>query len=757
MDNTLQKAAPSQEQKEAIEQTEGACMVLAGPGSGKTFVVTHRIAHLLTKPAIRPWNILALTFTNKAAREMKERIEKLIGDSARHLWIGTFHSLFARMLRIEAETIGLERDFTIYDSEDSKKLIKKIIKELSLSDDIYKPNIVLNRISGAKNRLLLNAKGYEENFTCRAEDEEIGKKHMAQIFVQYESRCRRAGALDFDDILLLTYQMLRDYPEIAAKYQERFHYILVDEFQDTNKLQYALLKKLATVHQNLCVIGDDAQSIYAFRGADLTHMLNFRKDFPQMHEIKLTRNFRSTQHIVKAANTLIKKNQSQLEKVLFTDNELGEPIWAIQHQSDLEEARYVARNIFETSQREKITYNHFAILYRTNRQSRLFEEALRKVGIPYRIRGATSFYSRKEIKDMLSYLRLLVNPNDEQALERVINTPKRGIGTATFEKIRKFALEHDLTLFQTLEKSHEIVNPRLANAILPFTTLLKKYQAKLSTEDAYTIAKGLATESGLLKSLYDEKSIESMSRYENLEELLSGINSFVESREEEKSLSNYLQEVALMTEGEEEEGKPYVTMMTIHAAKGLEYGHIYVVGLEEGILPSPRMTDQRKGVEEERRLFYVALTRAKKRVVLNYATMRKVFESYKRVMVSRFLKEIDPSLIQHTRHVSEVVQENYPRKSHRRQSITPKTSPPPIPPRKSLVRLSKHTSRSFDSSKMSTEKIDFKVGIEVMHPRFGQGKIVEVSNTAHGARLKVAFSDEGEKTLLASFAKLTLV
>lgn len=752
----INTSSSSAEQREAIEHTEGPCMVLAGPGSGKTYVLTQKIVHLLKEPGVRPWHILALTFTNKAAREMTQRVEQCIGDEVRQLWIGTFHRLFGRMLRIEGEAIGLTPDFTIYDSDDSKKLIKKILKELSLSEENYPPMMVMNRMSGAKNRLLMDARAYDSDATCRAEDQAVGKPHMAQIFMQYEARCRRSGALDFDDLLLCTYQMLRDHPQIVAKYQDRFRYILVDEFQDTNRLQYVLIKLLAAKHNNLCVIGDDAQSIYAFRGADLTHMLDFKKDFPGMRLVKLTHNFRSTQHIVKAANALIRHNQQQLEKVLFTDNALGEPVEVVQHERDLEEARYVARDIFERSQRERATYDHFAILYRTNRQSRLFEEALRGLGIDYKLRGGTSFYGRKEVKDMLAYLRLIVNGNDEQALERVINTPKRGIGPATLAKVRTLAFDRGWTFFEALERCDEVVGPRLANAIAPFVALIQKYKAMLATEDAYVIAKGVAKDSGLQKALYDEKSVEGVGRYENLEELLSGISLFVQEREGEgQHLSAYLQEVALMTGDEEEEGKPSVTLMTIHAAKGLEYDYVYVVGVEEGILPSSRMIESKRGVEEERRLFYVALTRAKKRVVVSYVLMRKQFERYKRALGSRFVDEIDKALVRHQRVV---------KKSNKWQGGVAKKSTEskarstmlPVAARKSLVRLPKRPSAGEPTSLREGTK-DFVVGMKVVHPRFGQGQVVEVNDSGHGTRLKVAFEEGGIKTLLAAFAKLTVV
>ena len=738
---------PSKEQHYAITHTEGPCLVLAGPGSGKTYVLTHRIAHLLQEQHVDVRHILALTFTNKAAREMQNRIHALAGEASRYLWIGTFHSLFARMLRIEAEAIGFPRDFTIYDTEDSKRLIKKIVKELSLSSDLYKPNIVLYRISGAKNRLLVDAQGYAQHPACIQEDKESGRPHLATIFTHYQARCKRAGAMDFDDILLYTHKLLYQHPAIAEKYQDRFRYVLVDEFQDTNKLQYSLIKKLAKKHGNLCVIGDDAQSIYAFRGAEVEHMLYFKKDFPRTETIELTHNFRSTQHIVKAANDIIKHNKNQLPKTLFTKNSAGEPLQAIHHKTDLQEAQYVAKSIFETSQRAQAGYDHFAILYRTNRQSRLMEESLRKIGIPYRIRGGTSFYNRKEVKDMLSYLRLLVNPNDEQAVDRVINFPKRGIGPATLAKVRAWAMEQDIPLWKALCQSSAIVGTRLGKAIDSFTQLITSYQAKLASEDAYTLAKGLAADSGLLKTLHDERNIEGLGRYENIQELLSGIDTFVQEHPEEKeSLSTYLQQVALMTGDEGESDLPTVTLMTMHAAKGLEYSYVYLTGIEEGILPSPLMLDSAKGREEERRLFYVGITRAKKKVIINYATIRKVFEDYKRTVPSRFLKEINPTLLQHVQQVTPRSQQ-----SAQRSFSTPA---PPRPSRENLVPLKR---RNFPPPTEKAANAPLTVGALVKHPAFGQGIITDIGTSAHGQRVQVNFQGTGMKTLLTAYAPLSVI
>ena len=755
----MRTTSPSEQQRHAIEEVAGPCLILAGPGSGKTYVLTHRIAHLIKDKNVQPWEILALTFTNKAAREMNERIQELIDTSFKNLWIGTFHSLFSRMLRIEAAHIGLIPDFTIYDSEDSKKLIKKIIKELSLSDEIYKPKVVLNRISGAKNRLLLDAKGYAAHPTCQAEDKSVNKPHMAQIFTHYQTRCRRADALDFDDILLLTYHMLCDNPEIAEKYQTRFTHILIDEFQDTNTLQYKIIKILTQKHGSLYAIGDDAQAIYAFRGADYTHMLNFKKDFPHAQQIKLTHNFRSTQHIVNAANMLIKHNKAQLKKELFTENPEGHPIQLIQHRDDLEEGIQVARNIFETSQKTKAPYSHFAVLYRANRQSRIIEESLRKIGIPYVVRGGTSFYTRKEVRDLLAYLRLLINPNDEQAIERVINHPKRGIGATTMAKVHKWSLDHNITLWEGLTQSEAFLTPRIAHAINGFTSLINEHRRRINSEDAYTLAKSIAEKSGLSKALYDEKNIEAVGRFENLQELLSGIDHFVTHQPQDKrDLATYLQEVALMTGDEGADDKPSVTLMTIHAAKGLEYDYVYLVGIEEDILPSSLMRDTQKGIEEERRLFYVAITRAKQRLTLNYAMMRKTFENYKRAAPSRFIGEIEEGVIHHKQQRSAYTDYSHRRDKRqytkKKESYKEESKPTTSFSSKKLVPITKHQTQERSAS---TSTKSFNLQTEVVHPQFGKGTIVESTQTAHGQRVVVAFKEHGNKTLLTRFAKLAVV
>ena len=735
---------PNDVQQCAIRQVQGPCLILAGPGSGKTYVLTHRVVHLL-KEGVLPSRVLVLTFTNKAAREMKGRIEEMVGEGIRYLWVGTFHSLFARILRIESEVLGFPRDFTIYDQEDSKRLIKKIISELKLDEEVYKLNVVLRRISSAKNRLMLDAQGYQGHVACQEEDAAHGKPHLATIFAHYEGRCKRAFAMDFDDLLLATYQLFHDHSAVLEKYAQRFQYLLVDESQDMNGLQYVLVKRLAGLHGNVCLIGDDAQAIYAFRGADVGHILSFERDFPGAVEIRLTQNYRSTKRIVRAANSLIGHNVRQLEKRLFTANELGERLLVMSHENDLAEGPALARHIFQMSQRQQRNYGHFAILYRMNRQSRILEEALRRVGIPYRLKGGTSFYHRKEVRDMLAYLRLVVNPHDEQALERVINLPKRGIGAVTLGKLRGWAVEKGISMWEALKRSHEVVVGRVADTMIHFSELIDGYRAELEREDAYTIARGLAERSGLLKELHVEGTPEGVSRYEHVEELLYGIEAFVKERAEEgHGLAAYLQEVALVAgeDREEEKDGPSVSLMTIHAAKGLEYAYVYIAGVEEGILPSPLMSGTIQELEEERRLFYVAITRAKKGVVLSYTLMRRHFNTYKRAKASRFIDEIDSSLLHYERVRRGAVKE----KGERGYGVVVKEDLAALPPKVKRMR-----GVSYEQSRGDT---DLRVGIEVLHAKFGRGEVLSITPSAQGDRLQVQFVHAGTKTLLRRFADL---
>ena len=604
-------------QREAVIHVEGPSMVIAGAGSGKTRVLTFRIAHLINKN-VDPFNILALTFTNKAAREMKERIASIVGEQdAKNIWMGTFHSVFARILRTEHEKIGYPRDFTIYDTADAKNLIKDIIREMMLDDKIYKPALVYNRISAAKNNLI-SARAYAENTDVVADDRMSGKPKIAEIYARYEMRCFKASAMDFDDLLFKTNVLLRDFPDVLQKYQEKFKYILVDEYQDTNYAQYLIVKKLAARFENVCVVGDDAQSIYSFRGANIQNILNFKKDYPDFKIFKLEQNYRSTKTIVNAANSIIQKNKDQIQKEVWTDNDEGDKIKVVQTASDNEEGRVVAQKIFDIKFNQQARPKDFAILYRTNAQSRSFEEALRKMNIPYRIYGGLSFYQRKEIKDLLAYFRLTANHNDEEALKRIINYPKRGIGDATVQALIVAADEGKVGIWNVIEMP-EMYNVKLGGGpmakVQEFANMIKSFRAEMKSIPAFELANRIATSSGILKELYDDKSPEGVSRYENIQELLNGIKEFSDTAvvDEEKSLADFLIDVALLTDADQnDEENDKVILMTIHSAKGLEFPYVFIVGLEENLFPSQLSVNTRADLEEERRLFYVALTRAEK-------------------------------------------------------------------------------------------------------------------------------------------------
>jgi len=632
------------QQKEGVVNVEGPCMIIAGAGSGKTRVLTYRIAHLIKQKDVDPFNILALTFTNKAAGEMRERIESVVGTEARNLWMGTFHSVFARILRRESEKIGYPSNFTIYDTDDSKSLIKNIVKEQGLDDKLYKPNIVFNRISGAKNRLI-SWMEYINNPVYKADDESSMRPEIGRLYKLYSERCFKAGAMDFDDLLFNTNVLFRDHHDVLNKYQHRFQYVLVDEFQDTNISQYLITRKLANVHQNICVVGDDAQSIYAFRGADIQNILNFEKDFQDLKVIKLEQNYRSTKVIVSAANGVIFNNKAQLQKNVWTNNEEGDLIELLKANSDGEEGKLVASSIFEEKMNNQMGNREVAVLYRTNSQSRAIEEALRRINIKYKIIGGLSFYQRKEIKDILCYLRFVVNQNDEQALRRIINLPKRGIGSTSIDKVVVAASEEGVGLWAIVSHIHRYLSGRAANLIDDFASMIKSFMVMVGKKDAYESANNIARQSGLLKELYDDKTIEGVNRYENVQELLNAIKEFVDNPDiEDKSLGAFLQEVSLITSVDEDqdEDDDKVTLMTIHMAKGLEFKNVYLVGMEEDLFPSQMMLSSRADLEEERRLFYVAITRAKSKLFLSYANTRYRFGRLKTCEPSRFLEEIEP-------------------------------------------------------------------------------------------------------------------
>ncbi|MCB0510509.1 MAG: UvrD-helicase domain-containing protein, partial [Bacteroidetes bacterium] len=629
-------------------------LIIAGPGSGKTRVLTYRIAYLIEN-GIDPFQILALTFTNKASAEMRARIEKIVGAEARNLFMGTFHSVFARILRKEAGKLGYPSNFTIYDTNDSKSVLKAIIKAQGLDEKIYKPSQVFYRISQAKNALI-SPQAYAENIEMLEEDAAAGKPKIAKLYALYALKCKQNGAMDFDDLLVNFHLLLVKFPEALYYYQNKFQHILIDEFQDTNTAQYAIIKKLADANQQLSVVGDDAQSIYAFRGATITNILNFQRDFPDYHLVKLEQNYRSTPQIVKAANHLIKHNKAQIAKEIWTSNQLGEAIKVFKTASDNEEGKKVADLIFELKMRENLSNNDFAILYRTNAQSRAMEEALRRMNIPYRIYGGLSFYQRKEIKDLLAYLKLTVNPKEEESLRRVINYPKRGIGDTTIDKLTVLASENNCSIWEILEKIEEHSFPtRTTQVLREFVTMIQSFQTMLTSKNAYDLAAYAAKSTHLLQELYNDKTVEGVSRYENIQELLNGIKEFstedvvydFEELGNDRSLGAYLQNISLLTGDEKQnDNEESVKMMTIHAAKGLEFPVVFSVGLEENLFPSAMSLYTREDLEEERRLFYVAITRAEKHLYISYANTRYKFGNLQFSEPSRFLKELPETELQ---------------------------------------------------------------------------------------------------------------
>ena len=744
-------------QLEGVMNTGGPCMIIAGAGSGKTRVLTMRIAHLIKAQGVDPFHILALTFTNKAAKEMRDRIEGVVGNEARNIWMGTFHSIFARILRAEGGKLGYPGNFTIYDTEDSKSLIKSIVKEKGLDDKVYKPNTVLNRISAAKNRLV-SWQEYLSNPIYLADDESAMKPEVGNIYRIYADRCFKASAMDFDDLLFNTNILFRDHLDVLNKYQQRFKYVLVDEFQDTNLSQYLITKKLAAVHQNICVVGDDAQSIYAFRGADIQNILNFEKDYADLRVIKLEQNYRSTQNIVEAANSVINKNRAQLKKNVWTQNTQGDLIEVIKATSDNEEGKLVASTIFEERMHHQLSYTDFAVLYRTNSQSRAIEEALRRNNVKYKIIGGLSFYQRKEIKDILAYLRFAINQQDEQALRRIINLPKRGIGPASVDKVVVAAYEHDMSIWEVLENIHSFISGRTANAIADFVTMIKAFKLEIERKDAFEAATHIAKNSGILRALYEDKTIEGLNRYENVQELLNAIKEYVDNPEnEDKTLSAFLQEIALLTSVDQDnnEDNELVTLMTIHMAKGLEFKYIFVVGMEEDLFPSQMMLTSRADLEEERRLFYVAITRAKAKLYLSYALNRYRFGRLKNCEPSRFLEDIDPQFIKVNRLFKGSEANNFNpvsqvQSTHSRYA-------------KNLVNSIRKTSGPASQNYHKPGK-DFipsdtsglTEGMKVEHAKFGFGVVTMMDNLGANRKAKVNFENFGEKTLLLSFAKLKI-
>lgn len=741
-------------QRAAVTNTEGPTLIVAGPGSGKTRVLTYRIAHLLQEGA-DPFSILALTFTNKAAEAMRQRIEKIAGTNARGLYMGTFHSVFARVLRVEAPLIGYPSNFTIYDTEDSRSLIKTIIKEQGLDDKIYKPNQIHHRISSAKNSLI-TPQMYESDGELLTEDRNARRPAMSKLYKLYCDRCFKSGAMDFDDLLLNTHVILEKFPEVLYKYQHKFRFVLIDEFQDTNSLQYAIVKKIADVFQNITVVGDDAQSIYAFRGATIDNILNFEKDFPDLKVFKLEQNYRSTQNIVKAANELIHRNKNQLKKEIWTENIQGEPIKIIRSASDNEEGRWVVDSIMELKMRDHFKNHQFAILYRTNAQSRAFEEALRRHNIPYRIYGGLSFYQRKEVKDLLAYMKLTVNHYDEEALKRVINYPARGIGQTTIDKVIIHATNEGKRPWDVLDNIHSYdITPRAKSTIEEFVMMIKSFAAQSLTMNAYDLAAHIGKTTKLLGELYNDKTVEGISRYENIQELLNSIKEFVEEDEvrgdevisTEKTLGAFLQSVTLLT-GDEKDAQNVdtVKLMTIHSAKGLEFPVVYVVGMEENLFPGSQSLYSLEDLEEERRLFYVAITRAERRLYLTYANTRYKFGQLNYCEPSRFLNEIPESLVSHHGDIKK------PKVHQSERTTFSRVITPPIS--KPAVRAPQmDTSEPF----IPDDASGLQVGMEVMHEKFGSGKVISMEGAGVNRIAGIFFQSFGVKKIMLKFARLKIL
>ncbi|MDP2175871.1 MAG: 3'-5' exonuclease [Bacteroidota bacterium] len=739
-------------QREAAMKIDGPVMIIAGAGSGKTRVLTYRIAHII-KQGIDPFNILSLTFTNKAAREMKNRIESVVGSEARNLWMGTFHSVFAKILRIEAEHIGYPKDFTIYDTDDAKSLIKTILKEYQLDEKLYKPGLVYNRISNAKNNLI-NSKDYKSIPELIEADASQGRPQIGQIFEAYQLRCFKAGAMDFDDLLLNTFRLFKGHPNILFKYQHKFKYIMVDEYQDTNLCQYMIVKKLAASHENLCVVGDDSQSIYSFRGASIQNILNFEKDYPDLATFKLEHNYRSSSNIVNASSSIIAKNKEKLHKNIFTENEAGEKINVIKALSDNEEGRFVAQMIFEEKNQKQLQNSDFAILYRTNAQSRSFEESLRKNNIPYRIYGGTSFYQRKEVKDMIAYLRLVINPNDEEALKRIINYPVRKIGNTTIEKLTFVANQNQTTIWEVIKNIHLIKDfGAAAHHVRNFYMMMSNFQSMATTKTAYEVAETVAKSSGLVSMLKEDKTVEGVARYENIVELLNAIKEFTEddTTENEKSLSLFLQDIALLTDADKEtDDNNKVTLMTIHSSKGLEFKNVFVVGLEENLFPSQLSLNSRQELEEERRLFYVAVTRAEEKLTLSFATSRFKYGNLIPCEPSRFIDEIDKQYLDFT----------HAQRSSNATLFKPKEETNNYGKGYGM-NVGRMISNPLPTIKTSANFIPsdnqlIKVGDKVEHQRFGMGTVISVEDTGENKKATVQFIETGSKTLVLKFAKLMI-
>lgn len=778
-------AGLNEKQQEAVTHIDGPLMIVAGAGSGKTKVLTTRIAHLMSK-GVDSFNILALTFTNKAAKEMKERVEHILGNNeARNLYIGTFHSVFARIMRLEAPKIGYPANFTIYDTDDAKSVVKTVINELNLDDKHYKPSTVYNRISAAKNALV-TATEYANDYGLQQEDMRSNRPAIAQIYKAYVARCFKNGAMDFDDLLLKFYELLTNVPEALHKYQHKFKYILIDEYQDTNPAQYEIIKLLGAAYENVCVVGDDAQSIYSFRGATIQNILQFQKDYESVHVVKLEQNYRSTQNIISIANQIIANNKGQIPKELWTDNDQGEKIRIVRTQTDNDEGKYVADAIQEQKLRYHFNNRDFAILYRTNAQSRAFEEALRRMAIPYTIFGGLSFYQRKEIKDYIAYLRLTVNARDEEALKRIINYPVRGIGKTTIDKLVLLANEKQLTMWEVLCNAGMYgFKSSTLEAIDQFVTMMKSFTSMLEKQNAFDVAMHIGKHTNLVKELFNDKSTEGMQRYENVQELLNSIKEWVESPDNEegevisKSLGAYLQQITLLTDADDkDENADTVKMMTIHAAKGLEFPCVFAAGLEESLFPNAMAINTREELEEERRLFYVVITRAKKKLWISYANTRYKFGQLIQNEPSRFLEELPEEFIDRSfagggmrnqgmgsafdRMHGGWKTSGFNTSSNKASDAEKRYGPPPkartqtpsfIPP-KAPAKTVEHTpSADFQPSDTSA----LQEGNRVEHQKFGFGIVVKMEGAAHNPIATIKFDLNGEKKIMLNYARLRII
>lgn len=763
----------NERQREAVLTTEGPLMIVAGAGSGKTKVLTTRIAHLMSK-GVDAFNILALTFTNKAAAEMKERVEHILHNrEARNLYIGTFHSVFARILRAEAHRIGYPNSFTIYDTDDAKSVIKAVTQELNLDVQHYKPNAVYNRISGAKNALV-SPKEYLTDYYIQQEDMRANRPMIGLIYEAYSKRCFKNGAMDFDDLLFKMYELLKTFPDVLHKYQHKFKYILIDEYQDTNPAQYEIIKLLGAVHENVCVVGDDAQSIYSFRGATIQNILQFQKDYDEVKVIKLEQNYRSTQNILTIANEIIKNNKGQIPKTLFTENTAGEKIRLVRTMTDNEEGKFVADQIQEQKLRNHFNNKDFSILYRTNAQSRSFEESLRRMNIPYTIYGGISFYQRKEIKDYVAYLRIIVNPRDEEALKRIINYPVRGIGKTSVDRAILAANENNISMWQVLESAPMFgFKSATLQAIEEFVLMIRSFHSMLQTKNAYDLAFHVGKQTNFVKELFNDKSTEGVQRYENVQELLNSIKEFTETPMSEesgevgdKSLAAYLQQITLLTDADEKDpDADTVKLMTIHAAKGLEFPVVFVGGLEEGLFPNAMSINTREELEEERRLFYVAITRAKTRLYLSYANTRYKFGSLIQSDASRFIEEIP----------MEYIDKSFAGGGVKNQTASPLWGSAFERMNRGFGESSEKKEKSFVSTLISgnakpkevahvpspnftpSDVSKLETGMRVEHQKFGFGEVIKMEGSDHNPVATIKFDANGEKKIMLNYAKLMIV